>query len=906
MKRFAFVKMMFVLLLMTGMFAFGSTQAKASHFRGGTISWSPTGVTRQVQFRIKWFERGGTRAVGSGYSLSVNFGDGSLGTASGTVTANNAAEDWFTAEVSVIHNYPADGPYIAFVQNCCRLSPPANYANGGGLNNSSDQTIRLQTLVGLSSGNSSPTSSLPPIVTVSRSTNASFVVPASDVDRDTLRFRLATISEKGGGSNSQPPNFSVNPTTGQVTWNNFSLGTTGYWTTQIIIEDLDAAGNVKSSTPLDFMLKVQNSVGSPPTLAISPTGPLSVRPNQTATFTVTGNDADANARVTLNNGGLPAGMTSSGAPMNAALIPPVVTTFSWTPTVSQAGSYTISFTATDDTFQQALSSITIFVESNTPPQAINSSVSTNEDTATSVVLQATDVDGQNLTFSIQTNPTNGVLGPIGAPSCSVSAGTSTCTANVNYTPNVNYNGPDSFTYRASDGLTNSNTATVSITVNPVNDPPVANNESYSVNGDLTLTIGAPGVLSNDTDVDGPALSAVLNSNPPNGTLLLNANGSFSYTPNTGYAGSDSFTYHANDGSLNSNVATVSITITAPSCVSPNLGSGWTSKASVSSARVGLAAAELNGLLYDVGGTFGSCDGQRTLESYDPATNTWTPRAPMPTGRYHPAAVSLGGKLYVLGGGVSCGIEFATVEAYDPSSNTWSTRASLPGAREGLMAAAVNGKIYAMGGHSPAGTLHNNVWEYDPVANSWTPRANMPVALLLSGTGVVNNLIYVVGGQDNLGIANATTYVFDPAANTWATKASMPTARTAPGAATLNGKVYVYGGNVAGVTSIVESYDPTTNLWSSAPSMITSRAEFGAAAVGGKLFAVSGFSVGFPGTANVEAFSPSAGMVAWYPANGNTNDVMGGNNGALQNGATYGLGKVGQAFSFDGVDDFVEV
>src|SRR5439155_325434 len=104
--------------------------------------------------------------------------------------------------------------------------------------------------------------------------------------------------------------------------------------------------------------------------------------------------------------------------------------------------------------------------------------------------------------------------------------------------------------------------TVSITVTAVNDAPVAVADSYSTNEGTALTVAAAGVLANDTDVDGDALTAVLVAWTSHGALILNANGSFSYTPNAKYIGSDSFTYKANDGTADSNVVTVAITITA--------------------------------------------------------------------------------------------------------------------------------------------------------------------------------------------------------------------------------------------------------------------------------------------------------------------------------------------------------
>src|SRR6185436_3493616 len=129
-----------------------------------------------------------------------------------------------------------------------------------------------------------------------------------------------------------------------------------------------------------------------------------------------------------------------------------------------------------------------------------------------------------------------------------------------YTPAANYNGPDSFTYKANDGTDDSNVVTVSITVNPMGDAPVAVADSYGVNEDATLTVAVAGVLGNDTDTDGNALTAVLVSDVAHGTLALNGNGGFTYTPAANYSGPDSFTYKANDGTADSNTVTVTITV----------------------------------------------------------------------------------------------------------------------------------------------------------------------------------------------------------------------------------------------------------------------------------------------------------------------------------------------------------
>jgi VCBS repeat-containing protein len=158
------------------------------------------------------------------------------------------------------------------------------------------------------------------------------------------------------------------------------------------------------------------------------------------------------------------------------------------------------------------------------------------------------VEGNPLTAVLATGPANGTvtLNPNGS---------------FSYVPNANFAGTDSFTYRANDGQANSQPVTVTIHVWPVNDAPVAVANSYAVTEDTALQVGfLNGVLANDTDVDGPALSASLVTGPANGTLTLNAIGSFNYVPNANFFGTDSFTYRASDGSLSSEPVTVTINV----------------------------------------------------------------------------------------------------------------------------------------------------------------------------------------------------------------------------------------------------------------------------------------------------------------------------------------------------------
>ncbi|HVX59780.1 MAG TPA: Ig-like domain-containing protein [Pirellulales bacterium] len=132
-----------------------------------------------------------------------------------------------------------------------------------------------------------------------------------------------------------------------------------------------------------------------------------------------------------------------------------------------------------------------------------------------------------------------------------------------YTPNSGFYGADSFTYEDAEGSLTSNTATVTITISRVDQPPVAANDSYTAPGKGALGVVAPGVLTNDSDPDGDALTVALDAGPSHGTLTLNSDGSFNYAPDAGYSGADSFTYRAYDGQLYSNFATVTLSVDQP-------------------------------------------------------------------------------------------------------------------------------------------------------------------------------------------------------------------------------------------------------------------------------------------------------------------------------------------------------
>ncbi len=177
---------------------------------------------------------------------------------------------------------------------------------------------------------------------------------------------------------------------------------------------------------------------------------------------------------------------------------------------------------------------------NEPPSAVGQAVSTNEDTPLAITLTGSDVDNDPLTFSVATQPSHGTL-----------SGTA---PNLTYTPAPDYAGPDSFTFIADDGSASSAPAAISITVNPVNDAPVAVGQAVGTacNTPLAITLAA-------TDVEGAPLSFVVTGGPARGALSGSAP-ALTYTPGLDYSGADSFTFTADDGFLTSTPATIDISV----------------------------------------------------------------------------------------------------------------------------------------------------------------------------------------------------------------------------------------------------------------------------------------------------------------------------------------------------------
>jgi hypothetical protein len=290
----------------------------------------------------------------------------------------------------------------------------------------------------------------------------------------------------------------------------------------------------------------------------------------------------------------PAHGTLSGAAPN----------LTYTPAAHYSGPDAFTFKAADALVSSNMATVNITVRPvNDVPVAADQSVATDEDTPLPIVLTATDVEADPLTFAVVTGPAHGTLTGTGA--------------NVTYAPAADYHGPDRFTFKANDGQADSNTATVTITVRPVNDAPVAHDQAVATDEDTPL----PVVLV-ASDIEGDPLSYTILMAPAHGTLS-GAGPDVSYTPAANYNGPDTFTFKVNDGQADSNVATVTIVV-RPANDAPVAQDGSVVTDEDTPIAIGLAAVDLDGdtLVYTVltPPAHGTLSGTAPNLTYTPAPN----------------------------------------------------------------------------------------------------------------------------------------------------------------------------------------------------------------------------------------------------------------------------------------------
>jgi len=213
----------------------------------------------------------------------------------------------------------------------------------------------------------------------------------------------------------------------------------------------------------------------------------------------------------------------------------------YTPLPNFAGTDSFTFSLDDGSTISEPAIVSINVTPNHTPVAELLSVTVTEDTSSDITLAGSDPDGDTLVYSVVKGPSHGTLR--GTP------------PNLTYTPNGNFNGPDAFAFRVSDGTADSALGTVSVTVLPTNDPPIASNDNIALLEDMPAS-----VILRGADPDGSAITYAVLTSPEHGTLS-GTEPNLVYTPNENFSGSDRFTFKVNDGDADSLPATISFAIT---------------------------------------------------------------------------------------------------------------------------------------------------------------------------------------------------------------------------------------------------------------------------------------------------------------------------------------------------------
>lgn len=263
---------------------------------------------------------------------------------------------------------------------------------------------------------------------------------------------------------------------------------------------------------------------------------------------VAGEDTPVDIPVMANDfsDGSPPVITATTPPTNGT-VAIVGSVIRYTPLPDYNGPDSFTYDISADSFTDTATVFITVNPANDPPTVAADIAAVGEDSSVSIAVLGNDSDpeGDPLT-----------LASVGVPSF----GTAIISGNnVVYTPMPDYSGPDLFTYTVTDGKGGVGNGTVSVTVNPTNDPPIANPDVAGTFRDTPVVIA---VTANDTDADGDTLTVVAVGTASNGTVAITGPGDVTYTPNAGYAGPDSFTYTIDDGSPSTSSAPVTISVSA--------------------------------------------------------------------------------------------------------------------------------------------------------------------------------------------------------------------------------------------------------------------------------------------------------------------------------------------------------
>ncbi|MGK7392936.1 MAG: Ig-like domain-containing protein, partial [Candidatus Cyclobacteriaceae bacterium M3_2C_046] len=387
-------------------------------------------------------------------------------------------------------------------------------ANDGKVN-SNEATVT----VNINPGNTAPVAeNLELEINKNTSTKITFI--GSDTDDDNITFSIVSPPEHGslGSINMEDNTISYTPDSNYIGNDSFTY---------------IASDGSLNSTQATVSIQIINN---PP---IAEPISITLKENESVNIGLVGNDADGDALVYALVDDSDNGVISDFDANLGTLI--------YAPKKGFFGSDSFTFKINDGLDDSNTATVSLTVEEfNTAPDAYDQDITINEDTPQEIQLTFTDTDGDGSISFAHTDPAHGNISEFNL-----------LTGFLVYTPDGDYFGSDSFTYTVNDGELTSSPATISITINPVNDAPLANGQSVTTTEDVTKAITLTG-----SDLDNDPITFAIVQGPGNGTLEnLDVNtGEVDYIPNLNFNGSDSFTFKVNDGTVDSNPATVNITV----------------------------------------------------------------------------------------------------------------------------------------------------------------------------------------------------------------------------------------------------------------------------------------------------------------------------------------------------------
>ncbi|MUT64597.1 S-layer homology domain-containing protein [Paenibacillus sp. NEAU-GSW1] len=416
---------------------------------------------------------------------------------------------------------------------------------------------------------------------------------ATDIDSGTLTYSIVALPAKGTIA-------FTNAATGEYTYTP-NANATGNDTFTFKVRDDNSVDSNIATVSVTI-----NNVNDAPAAT---DGVLAVTEDTAATGTLVASDADGNP--------LTYWVDAQGA-KGTVVINSSTGEYTYTPNLNATGLDSFKLKAYDNQYYSnaATISVTISSEADAPAASNGTLIVAEDSSANAGALSATDAENDALTYSIVDSPAKGSV-----------VITNTATGAYTYTPNANATGNDTFTFRAKDAALFSNTATVTVTINNVNDPPVANGGTLAVTEDTA----ANGILtSSDIDEGETQTYSVIDQGGKGTVSITNAStGAYTYTPNADATGTDTFTFQVNDGEANSNIATINITINGENDAPvANPGTLSVTEDTAKTGRLSAADSEGDDLTYSIVGLPGK--GTVTLDDSSTGDFTYTP-SPNATG-----------------------------------------------------------------------------------------------------------------------------------------------------------------------------------------------------------------------------------------------------------------------------------